>query len=123
MRRRELVQLIAASITGSSRISGAASFDCRSRQRSLTFLVSGSRFLRPVPGLKVGDPVEVKEEVFNAAPCYSVNALGTGKLGYVPHKLIPIIEKLHISDARLCAVDLDGVPWKRYEVKVYGHPR
>ena len=77
----------------------------------------------PRSRLEVGISVEVKEEVFNAAPCYSVNSLGAGKLGYVPHKLIPIIEKLHISDARLCAVDLGGVPWKRYEVKVHGHPR
>jgi hypothetical protein len=123
MRRRELVQLIAASISGSSKISGAAAFDCPDGQRSLTFFVSGARFLGPVQGLKVGDPVEIKEEVFNAAPCYSVNAQGARKLGYVPRKLIPIVEKLPVSDARLCAVDLGGVPWKRYEVKVYGQPR
>ena len=123
MRRRELVQLIAASITGSSKISGAAAFDYRDGLRPLTFFVSGARFLNPVSGLRVGDPVEIKEEAFNSAPCYSVNALGARKLGYVPRKLIPVVEKLHVSDARLYAVDLGGVPWKRYEVRVYGQPR
>jgi hypothetical protein len=123
MRRRELVQLIAASITGSSKISEAAAFDCRDGQHSLTFFVSGARFLGPVSGLKVGDPVEIKEEVFNAARCYSVNALGARKLGYVPRRLIPTVKKLYVSDARVYAVDLGGVPWKRYEVKVYGQPR
>jgi hypothetical protein len=118
MGRRGFMQLIAVVFGAFPKISRAALYRYGGKQRQLNFFVSGSRFLDPISNLKVGDRVEIREGFFESAPCYSVVASGDQKLGYVPRQLTSVLEKLHVADARLAAVDLDGVPWKRYKVTI-----
>jgi len=120
MKRRVFVQLIAGVIGGCSKISKVVTADDKSKQRLLTFFVSGARFQKPFAGLKVGDRIDIRPDTFKGGRCYSVFAAGEKKLGYVPGKLVPMFDDTDRLEARLSVVDQFGVPWKRYEVKVLG---
>jgi hypothetical protein len=120
MGRRGFLELVAGVTGGFLKISRVAAFGSQREGRPFTFFVSGVRFQKPVSGLKVGDQVEIRPEYFQGKRCYSVVAAGERKLGYVPRKLIPMLEQTQRLHARLSVVDRFGVPWKRYEVSAHG---
>jgi len=101
---------------GALTVSKNVSAACRTdREDELLFFVAGVRFHRPPRNVMTGHPVTIRAGFFQSKRCYEV-FVGSRKIGFVPQKLVPTLGDTAIVHGRLCAVDRNAVPWKRYKV-------
>lgn len=87
-------------------------------QRS--FFVAGVRYQTILDPPAPGTSVRLIRAEWRGEPCLEVHALGGVRLGYVPRSVLSTVLDMDVQDAHLIAVDRDAVPWKRYQVTVFG---
>jgi hypothetical protein len=112
-RRAVLVSLGSTPLTMSAVMSGSA---VRVGPSPIRFYVAGTRFQRSVDGLRAGVAVDLMRGFFNGSFGYAIE-LGDGRrIGFVPAKIVPLVETAAVKAAWLSSVNYGTVPWKSFQV-------
>ena len=77
---------------------------------AVSFYVAGTRFQRSVSGLKAGVPVSVIRGLFSGRSGYAIEVGGGRRIGYVPAKIVPLVEAAIVRAGWLSSVDYGTVP-------------
>ena len=84
--------------------------------RTISFYVAGVRFHplrhRPV----TGDSVVIVEGSFCGERCYALFSRQGEQIGYVPRRLVSMVQEFGTATARVLSTDIFAVPWQRYRV-------
>lgn len=83
---------------------------------AMNFYVAGTRFHRSVARLRAGAAVGVIRGLFNGCAGYAIEVVGGRRIGYVPAKLVPLLEIARVRAGWLSSVDYGTVPWKTFRV-------
>jgi hypothetical protein len=81
------------------------------------FFAAGVRFQPSAPIVTTGAIVSLRCEDVTGASAYAILVDGA-KIGYVPKAIAQGLGEPESWQAYLQAVDQDGLPWKRYKVKL-----
>jgi hypothetical protein len=112
-RRAVLVGLGATSLTVPAIVSGSA---VRDGPSVISFYVAGTRFQRSVGRLKAGIAVSVLRGLFDGSFGYAIDVGDGRRIGYVPAKIVPLVETATVRAGWLASVDYGTVPWKTFHV-------
>jgi hypothetical protein len=82
----------------------------------IRFYVAGTRFQRSVSRLRSGVAVRVTQYLFNGSFGYAVEVADGRQIGFVPAKLVPLLETAKIRAGWLSSVDYETVPWQIFRV-------
>jgi len=82
----------------------------------LSFYVAGTRFHPLRHALVIGDPVTIVEGFFDGERCYAIYSGQGEQIGYVPRRLISIVQEFRTKTGRVLSADVYAVPWQRYRV-------
>jgi hypothetical protein len=116
MKRRQFLTNVAVGY-GLVALPALAWTDARDEEHDvISFFVAGARFYKSARDLEPGHTVRITTDIFRGGVCYAVYTTDGRQIGYVPKKLIGVIDDSRISRAYLSAVNHYAVPWKRYEV-------
>ncbi len=113
MNRRDLLKHLAFAAAVA-----AAGWLARGRWRGSTFYVAGARFGDLPEHVRPGERLVLRRRRDRGRVGFALSTLDGLVLGYVPRDLAPAVEHAGPLEARLAAVDLDAVPWKRYLVEL-----
>jgi hypothetical protein len=83
---------------------------------AINFYVAGTRFQPSVGGLRAGAAVSVIRRLFNGRFGYAIEVGGGRRIGYVPAKIVPLVEAATVRAGWLSSVDYGTVPWKAFQV-------
>ena len=112
-RRAVLVSIGSTPLTVPAIVSASAVKDGPS---AISFYVAGTRFQRSVGGLKAGVAVSVIRGFFNGSFGYAIDVGDGRRIGYVPRKIVPLVETATVRAGWLSSVDYGMVPWKTFQV-------
>jgi hypothetical protein len=112
-RRLVLVSLGSTPLTVPAIVSGSAVKDGPS---AISFYVAGTRFQRSVGRLRAGVAVSVVRGLFNGSFGYAINVGDGRRIGYVPAKIVPLVETATVRAGWLSSVDYGTVPWRTFQV-------
>jgi hypothetical protein len=112
-RRAALVSLGSTTLMLPGIVSGPA---MKAAPSAINFYVAGTRFQRSVGGLRAGVAVSVIRGVFSGSFGYTIEVRGGPQIGYVPAKLVPLVETATVRAGWLSSVDYGTVPWKTFRV-------
>jgi hypothetical protein len=79
-----------------------------------SFYVAGTRFHPLRHALVTGDPVAIVEGVFRGERCYAIYSRQGEQIGYVPRRLVSVIQEFRTTTGRVLSADIYAVPWQRY---------
>jgi hypothetical protein len=82
----------------------------------LSFYVAGTRFHPLRHALVIGDPVAIVEGVFRGERCYAIYSRQGEQIGYVPRRLVSVVQEFRTTTGRVRSADIYAVPWQRYGV-------
>jgi hypothetical protein len=82
------------------------------------FFAAGVRFQRSACVVTNGQIVSLRHEKVAGTSAYAILVPNGVKIGYVPKAIAQGLGDAEAWDACLQAVDQDGVPWKRYKIKL-----
>ena len=85
-----------------------------------TFYVAGARFGDLPDRVAPGERLRVRREPWRSEVRVTLSTRDGLLLGTVPREFLPAVERAWPVEARLAAVDLEAVPWKRYRVELRG---
>jgi hypothetical protein len=85
-------------------------------QSVIGFYVAGTRFQRSLGGLRAGIAVTVIRGLFDGSFGYAVEVGDGRRIGYVPAKIVPLVEPATVRAGWLSSVDYGTVPWKTFHV-------
>jgi hypothetical protein len=89
----------------------------------LSFYVAGARFHPLRHALVIGDPVTIVEGFFRGERCYSIYSREGEQIGYVPRRLVSVVQELRTTRGQVLSANIYAVPWKRYCVGLVDQPR
>jgi hypothetical protein len=112
-RRAVLVSLGSIPLTAPAIMSVSAMKD---GQSAISFYVAGTRFQRSVGRLRAGVAVSVIRGFFNGSFGYAIDIGDARRIGYVPVKIVPLVETATVRAGWLSSVDYGTVPWKTFQV-------
>lgn len=112
-RRVVLVSLGSTTLIVPAIVSGPA---VKAASSVITFYAAGTRFQRSVGGLRAGVAVSVIRGFFNGSFGYAIDVRGGRRIGYVPAKIVPLVDAATVQAGWLSSVDYDTVPWKTFRV-------
>ena len=112
-RRAVLVSIGSTPLTVPAIVSASAVKDGPS---AISFYVAGTRFQRSVGGLKAGVAVSVIRGFFNGSFGYAIDVGDGRRIGYVPRKIVPMVETATVRAGWLSSVDYGTVPWRTFQV-------
>jgi hypothetical protein len=112
-RRAALVSLGSTTFIVPAIMRGAA---INTAPSAMNFYVAGTRFHRSVGRLRAGAAVSVIRAIFNDSVGYAIEVIGGRRIGYLPAKLVPLLETATVRAGWLSSVDYGTVPWKTFEV-------
>jgi hypothetical protein len=69
-----------------------------------------------VGGLKAGVAVSVIRGFFNGSFGYAIDVGDGRRIGYVPRKIVPMVETATVRAGWLSSVDYGAVPWRAFQV-------
>jgi hypothetical protein len=80
------------------------------------FYVAGVRFnpIQVPPG--INEAVRIQRREWRGRACYEVRTQNGERLGYVPRRWILEMANTAEHEWRICGVNPNGVPWKRYKI-------
>ncbi len=84
---------------------------------AISFFVAGLRYHEVPADLAVGDTVRLVAAAHRGELCYEVR-VDDRKIGYAPHKIGPVLNRLSVLKGRLSSIDRKAVPWKRYRIAI-----
>jgi hypothetical protein len=115
VRRRSFVLGLGTLVVGTGRLSPRQ----HQAAREMDFLVAGVRFSSAEVAASTfeGDRVTLRHETFGVEGAYVVCVRG-GALGFVPSRMVPIIESVGVESAFVSRADRAAVPWKQFQVTV-----
>ena len=116
MYRRALLTLM-GSFVGSLLCGSAFSTRRSNGPLEVTFFVAGVRFHAAPPDVVVGDRVMISAASYQGSRCYEV-LLGRSRIGFVPRDTIRRLPDQPTMTAVVSAVNVNALPWKRFEVTV-----
>jgi len=82
------------------------------------FFAAGVRFQPSVSDVTSGEIVNLRRENVAGTLAYAILVPNGAKIGYVPKAIAQGLGDAEAWDGCLLAVDQDGVPWKRYKIKL-----
>ena len=82
------------------------------------FFAAGVRFQPSVSVVTNGEIVSLRRENVAGTPAYAILVPNGARIGYVPKAIAQGLGDAEAWDGCLQAVDKDGVPWKRYKIKL-----
>ena len=88
-----------------------------------SFYVAGARFHPLRRALVIGDPVTIVEGIFCGDRCYRIYSPQGEQVGYVPRRLISVVQELRMTRGKVLSADIYAVPWQRYCVGLVDQPR
>jgi hypothetical protein len=112
-RRAVLVSLGSIPLTAPAIMSVSAMKDGRS---AISFYVAGTRFQRSVGRLRAGVAVSVIRGLYNGTFGYAIDVGDGRRIGYVPAKIVPLVETATVRAGWLSSVDYGTVPWRTFQV-------
>ena len=113
-------RVLAMTLTGGLSAALAATGLSISHRGRRSFFVAGVRYQTIPEPPAPWAPVRLVPAAWRGAPCLEVRTLGDVRLGFVPRSALSAVVGMDVRDARLSVVDRDAVPWKRYQVTVFG---
>jgi hypothetical protein len=99
--------VLPAALSGPPMKAGASAID---------FYVAGTRFHRMVGGLNAGVAVSLIRGLYDSSFGYSIAVDGGRRIGYVPAKIVPLVEAARFQAGWLSSVDYGTGPWKTFRV-------
>ena|SRR5207248_11556396 len=118
--RRSFIKGLALALGAISFGPGAALAASRAE---LSFYVAGTRFHPLRRALVIGDPVTIVEGFFRGERCYCIHSRQGEQIGYVPRRLVSVVQELGTTTGRVLSADIYAVPWQRYCVALVDQPR
>jgi hypothetical protein len=112
-RRAVLISVGSTTLIAPAIVSGSAR---KAVPSPMNFYVAGTRFRRSVGRLRAGAAVSVIRGLFDGSVGYAIEVVGGQRIGYVPAKLVPLVETATIRAGWLSSVDYGTVPWKTFKV-------
>ena len=82
------------------------------------FFAAGVRFQPSASFVTNGASVRLRRENVSGISAYAILIANDAKIGYVPKAIAQGLGDGDAWDGCLQAVDQDGVPWKRYKIKL-----
>jgi hypothetical protein len=82
------------------------------------FFAAGVRFQPSVSVVTNGEVVRLRRENVGGTFAYAILVPNGARIGYVPKGIAKGLGDAEAWDGCLQAVDQDGVPWKRYKIKL-----
>src|SRR5689334_17476105 len=110
-RRAVLVSLGSIPLTVPALVRGSAVRDGPSAVR---FYAAGTRFQRSVGGLRAGLGVRVIPCLFNGRFGYAIEVGDGQRIGFVPAKIVPLVETATVRAGWLSSINYGTVPWKTF---------
>src|SRR5213079_1623648 len=89
----------------------------------VSFYVAGTRFHPLRHTLLIGDPVAIVEGVFRGERSYAIYSRQGEQIGYVPRRLVSVVQEFRTTTGRVLSADIYAVPWQRYCVGLVDQPR
>jgi hypothetical protein len=89
----------------------------------LSFYVAGARFHPLRRALVIGDPITIVEGVFRGERCYAIYSHQGEQIGYVPRRLVSVVQEFRTTKGQVLSVDNYAVPWQRYCVGLVDQSR
>jgi hypothetical protein len=80
--------------------------------------VAGVRFYDTPVSLRTGDSVIVVAEDYENSQAMSVQTVNSLRLGYIPKKMLPMLNESTILGASVIRYDRHAVPWRRIEISL-----
>ena len=82
------------------------------------FFAAGVRFQSSECAVTNGEIVSLRHEKVAGTSAYAILVPNGAKIGYVPKAIAQGLGDAEAWDGCLQAVEQDGVPWKRYKIKL-----
>lgn len=119
MHRRRVLNLLGLAVTAWGTRAGRSAWRRSVESERLRFDVAGVRFHDvDAFALPPGAAVELRRGRFGHETCYAVCDGRGRRLGFVPRRLVPVVERGQFRRAVLSGVRPHAVPWKQLEVTV-----
>jgi hypothetical protein len=116
--RRHATGLLIAGIgTAVTRIEPITSVSIQEQVQHV-FFAAGVRFQPSVSFVTNGTIVSLRYENVNGTSAYAIFVANANKIGYVPKAIAHGLGDADAWEGCLLAVDQDGIPWKRYKIKL-----